>query len=79
MNEVKPGIKTTEFWVTAGTNIALAIVAILAIRGLITAEEGQLWVQLVSAVLVAAVPVGMAIVTAAYNKSRSEVKNGQQK
>lgn len=74
MDEIKPGIKTTEFWVTAGTNIALAIVGILALRGLISSDEGELWVQLVSAVLVAVVPMAMAIVATFYNKSRAEVK-----
>lgn len=73
---VKPGIKTTEFWVTAVTNVALAVVAILAARGLITNEEADLWVQLVNAVLVALVPVAMALVTSAYSKSRAEVKTG---
>jgi len=74
MEKVKPGYKTTEFWVTTGTNIALAIVAILAMRGLMSREEGELWVQLVSAVLVAIVPVGMALATASYSQSRAKVK-----
>ena len=74
--DVKLGVKTSEFWVTALTNVTLAIVAILVMRGLISDEEGELWIQLVSAVFLTLVPVAMAVVTAAYSKSRAEVKSG---
>ena len=37
--------KTPEFWTMAIVNIATAIVAILATRGILSAEEADLWVQ----------------------------------
>jgi fumarate reductase subunit D len=65
---------TPEFWITAITNIVVAILGILAARGLLTAEEVELWLALVQAIIVAVVPLVMAIVTTAYVKSRAEVK-----
>ena len=70
----RPGIQTTEFWITAFVNIAGAIISILAARGLVSAEEGELWVALVRALVVAVVPIVMAIVSAAYVESRTRVK-----
>lgn len=74
--EPKPGYKTTEFWITAVVNIAAGIIGILAARGLVTPDEGDLWVALVQAVAVAVAPIVMAIVTAQYTQSRTAVKAG---
>lgn len=74
---MKPGYKTTEFWVTAIVNIAAAVVAILAARGLLATDEGDLWVSLVQALATAIAPVVMGIVTAAYTNARAKVKAGQ--
>ena len=38
--------ETSEFWVTAFVNVVAAVIAILAARGLVSNEEGALWVQL---------------------------------
>lgn len=57
--------KTPEFWVTVVTNIVAAVVAILAARGILAAEEGELWVQLAAAVVL---PVAL-IVIGAVNRS----------
>ena len=73
MNQ-KPGYKTTEFWVTSIVNIAAAIIAILAARGLVNSEEGSLYVVLVQSIAVAVAPIVMAIVTAKYVEGRSKVK-----
>jgi len=70
----QPGYKTTEFWVTAVVNIALAVFGVLAARGLISEEESALWVTLVQAVAVAVVPLAMAYISKAYVDSRKEVK-----
>ena len=76
MNDIKPGVKTSEFWITAIVNIAGAVVALLAARGLLTAEEGDLWVAVIRAIGLAAIPLALAIVNAAYINSRGKVKAG---
>lgn len=52
-------IKTPEFWVMVVTNIVAAVVAILAARGILTSEEGELWVQLAGAVVL---PVALLVI-----------------
>ncbi len=74
MNEHKPGIKTSEFWLTVIVNLAGAIIAIFATRGLVTQEEGALWLDLVEAVAVAVIPVALAYVNGMYIKSRTAIK-----
>lgn len=73
----KPGVKTSEFWLTAVVNVAAAIIAILAARGLVSDTEGELWLQLVEAIAVAIAPLVMAIVTAVYTNGRAKVKSAQ--
>lgn len=73
--EIKAGIKTTEFWLTAIVNVAGAVIALLAARGLMTGEEGELWLDLVEAIAVAVIPIALAIVNYAYISSRKELKN----
>ena len=72
----KPGIRTTEFWITAVVNIAGAVLAILAARGLVKAEESDLWHTLVQSLAVTVIPLALAIVNSAYIKSRAQVKTG---
>jgi len=72
--ETKPGIKTSEFWITAIVNIVTAILAILAVRGMVTDQEAELWVQLSRALVAAAAPVVIAYTTGQYAASRAEVK-----
>ncbi|MBP6471223.1 MAG: hypothetical protein KBE23_06500 [Chloroflexi bacterium] len=71
---MKSGYKTTEFWLTAVVNIAAAVVAILAARGLLSNQEGELWLALVQAIAVAVAPLVMGAVTAVYTQSRAKVK-----
>ena len=71
---MKSGYKTTEFWLTAVVNIAAAVVAILAARGLLSNQEGVLWLALVQAIAVAVAPLVMGAVTAVYTQSRAKVK-----
>ena len=71
---MKPGIKTSEFWITTIVNVAMAVFGILVYRGLFTQEEADLWVQLVSALSVGLIPLAMAYMTAKYSLSRAEVK-----
>ena len=72
--EPKPGIKTSEFWITAVVNIAGAVIAIMAAYGLIKSEEQALWLQLVQSLSVAVIPLVLAIVNYAYINSRAKVK-----
>jgi hypothetical protein len=70
----KPGIKTSEFWATAVVNIVSAVVAILAVRGLVDPREGQLYVVLAEAIVAALAPVIMAFTTRRYIASREAIK-----
>ncbi len=66
--------KTPEFWVTAVVNIAAAIIAVLSVRGLISPEEGELWLVLVQAIAAPVAVLVMAIVTRQYLLSQEKVK-----
>jgi hypothetical protein len=72
--EIKPGYKTTEAWVTAFVNIAAAILAILAVRGLITAEEQSVYLTLAQALIAGLAPLVMAFVSGRYINARAQVK-----
>ncbi len=71
---MKTGFKTSEFYVTAVVNIIAAVIAILGIRGLVTAAEGDLYVALASAVATTVAPLVMAFVSGKYIQGRSQVK-----
>lgn len=45
MNEVKPGKKTTEFWVTIGA----AAISILIVYGVLNQEQAVAWQELLTA------------------------------
>jgi uncharacterized membrane protein YccC len=62
--EIKPGYKTTEFWMTVVT----AVITLLIGYGIMSSEEGELWLGLVAALLPAVIAV------ASYSISRSIVK-----
>jgi len=64
------GAKTSEFWMSAITGIAIAVLGILVGYGLLTSEQSEMWMALV----VAVVPAAMAAVTWSYNNSRGKVK-----
>ncbi len=72
--QMKTGFKTSEFYVTAVVNIIAAVIAILGIRGLVAAVEGDLYVALASAVATTVAPLVMAFVSGKYIQGRSQVK-----
>ncbi len=74
--DAKPGIKTTEFWLTAVVNIAGAALALLAAYGLIRQENRALWLALIQALAVAVIPLALALVNSAYINGRARVKTG---
>ena len=71
---MKNGISTTEFWVTAIVNIVAAVVALLAVRGLLTEEEGELWVELSRSLVLIVAPIVMAYTSVRYAQARTELK-----
>lgn len=73
----KPGIKTTEFWITAISNIAGSILAIFAAYGLVKQEETDLWLTLIQSLAITIIPLSLAIINSSYIQSRSHVKTGQ--
>ena len=60
---MKPGIKTTEFWMS--TAVIVALLALLVGYGVISEEESNLWYALA----VALVPVGYSISRAIAKKN----------
>ena len=66
--------ETSEFWVTAFVNVVAAVIAILAARGLVSNEEGALWVQLAEAIALAVAPLVMAIVSKSYIEGRTALR-----
>ena len=67
---VKPGYKTSEFWVTVATNLVAAFLALLVGRDLLSAEESSL----VQELALATIPLLAVLVNAAYIHSRGQVK-----
>ena len=74
--DTKPGIKTTEFWLTAASNIAGSILAIFAAYGLVKQEETDLWLTLIQSLAITIIPLSLAIINSSYIQSRSQVKTG---
>ena len=73
-NNVKPGYKTTEFWLTGLTAVAGAIVAVLVSYGVLSTDEGQMWLKLI----VAVVPLAFAAYSVGkYSESRASVKSSE--
>lgn len=70
----KPGIYTSEFWLTAVANICGALLALLAGYRLITQEEGALWLALAQALAAAIVPLALAYTNGRYIDSRAQLK-----
>lgn len=70
-------VKTPEFWVTVATNIVAAVVAILAARGILSAEEGELWVALASAVVLPVALLVIGQVNKSYIQAQSAVREAR--
>lgn len=66
--------KTPEFWITALTGIVTAIVAVLIARGLLTADEGQLWIQLAAAIIGPVAIIVLGIVAKSYTGHMTAVR-----
>ena len=66
--------KTSEFWVTAFVNVVMAVVAILAARGVVSSDEGALWVQLAEAIALVVAPLVMGWVSKGYVEGRQALR-----
>ena len=77
MMQPKPGVKTTEFWLTAVSNITGAVLAVMAAYGLLNNDDADLWLALVQALAVVVIPLALAFVNGRYIAARAEVKRGE--
>lgn len=73
----KPGIQTTEFWLTAVSNVCGAAMALLAGYGVISYEEGEQWLALVQALALAVIPLALAYTNGRYIEARTTIKSVQ--
>lgn len=69
--DIKPGKETSEYRFTLIANVALAIIAALAVFGLLASEEARA----ISGVVLAVVPLAGAYLNGQYVKGRSQVKS----
>ncbi len=76
--QIKPGIQSSEFWLTAVANIGGAVIALLAAYGLVREEDGRLWLALVEAMAVAVIPLALAWINSSYIQSRTALKRDRQ-
>lgn len=74
MNEITPGKNTSEFKLTAATNIINAIIALLIAYGVLTTETVPLWQSLIMAVMVAGIPIATTLMNKEYTKGRTALK-----
>lgn len=70
---MKPGVKTTEFWLTLGSQV----IPVLVLLGVLTEDEGNTantaWAEIVKSAFAL---LGAAIPVAVYIWSRAKVKAG---
>jgi len=80
MNETTPapkptaGIHTTEFWLTAVSNIVGAVLLLLVTYGYLTSEEQQVWLALAQAIATAVIPLVLGMINVNYIRGRTAVK-----
>jgi len=66
--------RSPEFWVSAVTAIAVAVVAILVARGALSQEEGEMWVQLVAALVGPIAVIVLGIIAKSYTAHQTAVR-----
>ena len=64
------GVKTSEFWVSTITAIAISVMGLLVGYKFLTSEQSELWMGLIIAV----VPAALSAISYGYSKSRASVK-----
>jgi len=66
--------KTPEFWISALTAIAVAVVAILVARGILSQEEGEMWVQLVAALVGPIAVIVLGVIAKSFTAHQTAVR-----
>ena len=72
--EVKPGVRTSEFWVTLIMGLVTAVVGVMVAQGVLSEEIGGLAVQVIGLLVVAVVPIVLGWLGASYIHSRTTLK-----
>lgn len=74
---IKPGVLTSEFWLTAIVNLGAAVLLYLQVTGAVSVEESDAVLQIVQALANLLVPLLLAVVNVSYIRSRTLVKAGR--
>ncbi len=74
MMQIKDGKDTTEFKVTVGLGLLTAIVGVFVGYGVISAEAGEVVVQVGGLVVTAVVPIVLGWLGTRYTHARTTVK-----
>ncbi len=71
---MKPGYKTTEFWIVLLTGLITAVVGVLVANGLMSTATSDAVVQIMGLLVVALVPVVLGWISTRYTHGRTAVK-----
>ncbi|MBE2222116.1 MAG: hypothetical protein IAF02_11275 [Anaerolineae bacterium] len=74
MNNITPGTQTSEFKMTAFTNVVNAILALLIAYGLLTADTAAIWQSVILSLVVFAIPIATALMNKEYTRGRTALK-----
>ena len=67
---MKPGVKTTEFWMNAIADIVLSALTIAVGYGYMASEQSEMWQPLILGL----VSIALALIPVGYANSRAKVK-----
>ena len=73
---VKPGVRTSEFWMTVVMSLVLAVLSVLVVAEVITEAESEILAKLILLVVSAVVPLAISGMTVRYTDSRTRIKAG---
>ena len=71
---MKDGRKTTEFWVTAVTNLFNAVLMLLIGQMFINSGGIGIWQNVIGAILLVVLPIVTMIINREYTRSRTAIK-----
>lgn len=73
----KPGIKTSELWITVAVNLIGVFMLIAVAAGLFSEDVAGELERALNAIVAVIVPIVLAYVNGQYIKSRTAVKTGR--
>jgi hypothetical protein len=76
--DVKPGWKTSEFWLAGLGILASAVIGLLVVYNVLNEEQAEAWGQLAIAAVALGVPVAIGMINKGYSQSRADVKSAEQ-